>query len=56
MGGVFLAEAAVLRERKFFFHLLLITLGVMRNTATSTTLELRHVVFNLAHTSTLKIR
>ena len=50
VGGVFLAEATVLRERKLFFHLFLVTLGVMRNSATSTTLELGHVVFNHSHT------
>lgn len=50
MGGIFLAEATVLRERKFFLHLFLVTLGVMRNTATSTTLELGHVVFDHSHT------
>ena len=56
MGGVFLAEAAVLRERKLFFHLFLVTLRIMRNAATSTKLELGHVVLDCSHTSSLKIR
>lgn len=50
MGGVFLAEAAVLRKGELFFHLLLITLRIMRNAATSTTLELGHVVLDHSHT------
>ena len=56
MGGVFLAEATVLRKRKFLFHFFLVTLGVMRNPATSTTLELGHVVLDHSHTGTLKIQ
>ena len=56
MGGVFLAELAVLGERKLFFHLLLIALGVVRNTATSATFELGHVVLDHSHTCALKIR
>lgn len=55
MGGVFLAEATVLRKGELFFHLFLVTLGVMRNSATSTTLELGHVVFDHSHTRALKI-
>lgn len=56
MGGVFLTEAAILGKRKLFFHLLFVALGIVRNPATSTTLELRHVVFDLSHTRTLRIR
>jgi hypothetical protein len=50
MGSVFLAETAVFREGKLFFHFLLIALRIVCNTATRATLELRHVVFNLSHT------
>jgi len=56
MGGVLLAEATVLGERKLFFHLFLIALGIVRNPAASTTLQFGHVVFDLAHTSALIIR
>ena len=54
MGGVFLAEAAVLGERKLFFHLFLVTLRIMRNAAASTTLELGHVVLDCSHTRSLR--
>ena len=53
MGGVFLAETAVLRESKFFLYFLLVALGVVRNTATSTALELGHVVLDLSHTKNI---
>lgn len=56
MGGVFLAETAVLRERKFFLHFLLIALGVVRNPAASTALELGHVVLDHSHTRALRDR
>jgi len=56
MGGVFLAEATVLGEGKLFLHLFLVALGVMRNTATSTALELGHVVFDVSHTSTIPLK
>ncbi len=50
VGGVLLAEAAIFTQRKLFLHLLLIALGVMRNLSAQTTLQLGHVVLNLAHT------
>jgi hypothetical protein len=52
VGGVFLAEATVFGKRELFFHFLLVALGIMRDAAASATLELGHVVFNLAHTFT----
>jgi hypothetical protein len=50
MGGVLLAEAAVLREGKLLLYLLFVALRVVGNTPASTTLEFCHVVFDLAHT------
>lgn len=50
MGGVLLAEAAVLGEGELFFHLLLIALGVVRNSSARATLELCHVVLDFSHT------
>lgn len=55
MGGVFLAEAAVFRKGELFLHFLLIPLGVVRNPATSATLELGHIVFDHSHIRTIKI-
>jgi len=49
MSGILLTETAVFRERKFFFHFLLVALGVMSDAATSATLELGHVVFDGSH-------
>ena len=51
MGRVLLAEAAVLAERKLFFHLFLVTLRVMSNAAARRTLEFHHCILDLSHTS-----
>ena len=50
MGGILLAEAAIFAQFKLFFHLFLVALGVVCDASTGTALELRHVVFDLAHT------
>ncbi len=49
MKRILLAEFTVLLERQFLLHLLLITLGIVRNTATLGALHLGHVFLNLAH-------
>ena len=50
MGGVLLAEAAVLRKGELFLHFLLVALGVVRNAPAGATLQFCHVVLDFSHT------
>ncbi len=49
MDGVFFAVFTVLAQGEFFFHFLLVALGIDHVSADAT-LEFCHVVFNLSHT------
>lgn len=44
-----LAELAVLLEREFLFHLLLVALGVVRDATTDRALQFGHVFLDLSH-------
>lgn len=44
-----LAEFAVLLERQFFLHFLLVALGVVRDAPTNRALQFSHVFLDLAH-------
>lgn len=49
MQGILAAEFTELLERQFFFHFLLVALGMMCDTTTHRTLHLGHVFLDLAH-------
>ena len=44
-----LAELAMLLHRKLLFHFLLVALGIVSDASAIRTLQLRHVVLDLAH-------
>ncbi len=49
MSRILHTEAAILRKCKLFLYFLLVTLGVMGNTGTSSAFEFYHRVLNLSH-------
>ena len=49
MHRMLLAELAMLLHRKLLFHLLLVALGIVSDASAVRTLQLRHVVLDLAH-------
>ena len=49
MGRVLLAKTAIFTQSKFFFYLLLVALGVMRDTAAEAAFELHQSIFDLSH-------
>ena len=49
VDGVLAAEAAILRKRKFLFHLLFIARSLTRDALTVAALQFGHVVLDLAH-------
>lgn len=53
MGGILLAELAILGEYQLFFHFLLVALGIVSDPATQRTLEFYHCIFNLSHSLSL---
>lgn len=53
MDGVLAAEAAVLGERELLFHFLLVARRLARDALALATLQLGHVVLDLAHTGSL---
>lgn len=53
MGSVFFTDLAILTERKFFFHLLLVAFRINEVSA-NTALQFCHVVFDLSHTENLR--
>lgn len=55
MHRVFLAKTTILGKLKFFFHLLLVSLGVMRNATAQRAFQLHHCILNLSHKKNLRL-
>lgn len=53
---VLTAKTTVLGERKLFFDLFLVALGVVGNTTTFATFQFGHGVFDVSHTVPVSIR